>query len=352
MHTAFYFAASILFCCVSSFACTCIGLSRPCEALKQDAAFVGRVIETVPVEHRVDKERWIVGYTMRLVVEESFRGDFGTEATIKTGRGNGDCGSPLPPGQRFIICASRQKDGTLWTGICNGNRQLTGDPAEKELLDEYRGLAKGDKGSIFGRVAMREVAWRNGRIDDEGSVFTRHVAIHAESEHFSETTVADDGGSYEFHAVPRGSYRIRPEVPLGWDVRHNDHEDFISVNVPPGACATASFSLNPTTRIRGHISFPPETRPRSVEVVAIPVNVKHVQRFIGKQVFTDANDRFDLWPLPPGDYFLGVNISNPGKPGSPFPPTYYPGVPTEAAAGIIHLDQGQIREIELPLPER
>ena len=39
------------------------------------------------------------------------------------------------------------------------------------------------------------------------------------------------------------------------------------------------------------------------------------------------------------------------KADSPFPPAYYPGVTNRAAAAVVHISRGEIKGLELPLPE-
>jgi hypothetical protein len=97
--------------------CSCIDTERPCENLRTDAVFVGRVIETVSVKHPLEKkDSWTVGYSMRFAVDESLRGGLGTEATIETGNGGGDCGTPLEPGGRFLIFAYGTRAGSSGPG--------------------------------------------------------------------------------------------------------------------------------------------------------------------------------------------------------------------------------------------
>jgi hypothetical protein len=48
---------------------------------------------------------------------------------------------------------------------------------------------------------------------------------------------------------------------------------------------------------------------------------------------------------------VGVNINSSPQSGAPFPPTYYPGVTNRASAEIVHVNQGDVRELELRLPE-
>jgi len=117
-------------------ACSCRSLSRPCEYLLRDVAFVGQVLETRAVQHQRESNRVSPGYSMRFSVEETLRGDLGTEVSVETGSGGGDCGTPLRPGDRFLIFAFHGTNGELWTGLCSGNRELNGDPQNQQFLDD------------------------------------------------------------------------------------------------------------------------------------------------------------------------------------------------------------------------
>lgn len=152
------------------FACSCVGPQRPCENLRHDAVFAGRVVETVPTRHQADKQdSWYAGYSMRFAVDEAFRGSLGTEVMIETGTGGGDCGTPLKPGDKYLIFAYRTEKGELWTGLCNGNQRLTDNPEAEKILELFRTLTKEDTGTIFGAVRQTKVGWKD---DDIGPTAT------------------------------------------------------------------------------------------------------------------------------------------------------------------------------------
>ena len=138
----------------SSFACSCGGPMSTCGALTSDVAFVGQVIEIKPSDRKGEFIGMGLarGYSMRFSVEESFRGALGTEITIETGAGGGDCGTPLKPGSRFVIFARKTDSGELWTGLCSGNRELNSSPEGERFLNELRAVAATRKSSISGSV--------------------------------------------------------------------------------------------------------------------------------------------------------------------------------------------------------
>lgn len=349
------FCLTLILLCVGlnqgGFACECLGTSRPCERLSSAAVFVGRVIETVATKHQEDDKTWYPGYSMRFAVDESFRGELGTKVMIETGWGGGDCGTPLEPGGKFLIFAYKAKDNQLWTGMCSGNRRLTGSADEVELLQELRDLVKQGSSTIFGSVFQSKPVWRDDEIANESAPKpVSGMVLVAKSDGYSTSTKTKADGTFEFTGLPKGKYAVGPEKLQGWDFDH-EYEENYQAELSDGACAHINFRLNPTTRIRGHLTIPAEVKDRTIEVVAIPVDMKELNQFTGKYDFTDEDGRFNLWPLPPGDYFVGVNINSSPKEDSPFPPTYYPGVTSQKAASVIHLEEGETQDLELPLSE-
>ncbi|HET9405908.1 MAG TPA: hypothetical protein VFO39_01595 [Candidatus Sulfotelmatobacter sp.] len=287
---------------------------------------------------------------MRFAVDETLRGSLGTEATIETGNGGGDCGTPLESGGRFLIFSYKAKDGKLWTGMCNGNHRLDSGSADEEVLGKYRALIKKGTGSIFGTVTKVKPQWHDDDVEDSAPKSQQGVILHANSDKFHAVTTTAKDGSYEFNGLPDGKYTVIPEINSHFDFDHEDPDRY-EADIASGSCQRVTFTLEPVTRIRGHVTLPRGVNVRSVEVSAVPTFLKQLNQFSGKWDFTDEDGRFDLWPLPPGDYYVGVNINSSPKVDSPFPPTYYPGVVSPKAATIVHLETGEVKDLELRLPE-
>ena len=105
---------------------------------------------------------------MRFAVEESLRGNLGLEINVETGSGGGDCGTPLEPGERFLIFAYRsQKDEKLWTGLCSGNRSVANK--EDPVVAQYRNLIRSGTASVFGKVRLVKPSWGEDDLENEGS---------------------------------------------------------------------------------------------------------------------------------------------------------------------------------------
>ena len=139
---------------------------------------------------------------MHFSVEESLRGQVSPDVTIQTGYGNGHCGTPLRPGQRFLVFAYRGKDGQLWTGMCSGNRMLTGSAVDDEILESYRKLTRKRTGAVFGRVTLSKPVWWQDQVRDGPTKPLEDVMLQATNGTFSTATKTSKDGAYEFDGLP------------------------------------------------------------------------------------------------------------------------------------------------------
>jgi len=249
------------------------------------------MIETVSTKHPVEKNSWTQGYSMRFVVETPLLGNLGPEVVIETGNGGGDCGTPLPPGSKFLIFAYKEKDGKLWTGMCMGNQKLSGSPDDEQTMRQYQELIKKGSASIFGHIFHARPSWQGADIrDDTPPRPYQGMVLRAESHSFTASTKTKSDGSYEFSELPVGKYKVVPEIPKGLDFSHeyedNYEADLTKRNNPQGAA---------------------------------------------------AKDRSDPFGSP--------------KPDAPFPPTYYPGVTNQKDASVVSVGLAEVRELELPIRE-
>jgi Carboxypeptidase regulatory-like domain len=233
--------------------------------------------------------------------------------------------------------------------MCSGNRRLSNDPNDEKMLEDYRALVK-KPSSIFGHVTIARPVWKEDDVQSSAPRPVPGLVLQISGNGLNATATTAKDGSYEFTALPDGKYTVVPGIDSKLDFDH-EYEDRYQADLSAGQCANINFELNPSTRIRGHVTLPAAVEPQSLKVVAVPVHTKKLNQFSGQSDFTDENGHFDLWPLPPGDYHVGVNINSSPKADSPFPPTYFPGVTSEKAAAIVHVEEGEIKELELRLPE-
>jgi hypothetical protein len=332
-----------------AFACSCGGYERPCQSLAANVAFVGTVLETVAVEREQTVSGRKVsfnGYDIRFRVDEPLRGVDSAQLVLGTGSGGGDCGTPYPPGTRLLIFGYRDDNGKLGTGLCMGNEILDGIHDE-ETLAPYRALAK-QKGrvSIFGAVLRGRA-----KLDDDGSIDEGETkpwpAVHVllASDSIALDIVTGKDGTFEFRDLPNGTYRLKPALSDRFDYSREYEENYVAT-VSDGSCRQVGFIVYPATRIRGRLILPDNAPSQTIEVVAFPTSMKQVGGFAGKWDYTGEDGKFDLWPLLPGDYLVAVNANKSPSTDAPYPATYYPGVTKRETASVIHVNEGDTREIE------
>jgi hypothetical protein len=100
-------------------ACSCISIASGCDRswIPMETAFLGRVTAM----EKTGEGGFLSSYAARFVVDEYFSGAAaGSEVTVYTGMGGGDCGYPFVPGVSYLVYAGQQNgDGRLHAGICS-----------------------------------------------------------------------------------------------------------------------------------------------------------------------------------------------------------------------------------------
>jgi hypothetical protein len=311
-----------------------------------DAVFLGKVVNI--------SKKLVSGSFLRnqvtFEVVENFNGAATRTIQIETGIGGGDCGFPFQNGREYLVYGSRNP-GThlLSTGICSRT-----DAVERasSALTYLRSLAKGGPPSrVFGFVTgYHSLIGSELRYAEKAPLPIANVAIRLESQTINKRTITDSMGNYAFDGLPPGDFTVSAEMPnnLGGGEKRKVH-------LLDHACSEQIFIAVEQAQITGRI-----LDDRQLPLITTEVAMVSVGGSTKPGVFTDFTYQqgvFTIRRLPPGDYVLGVNISEPPREGPnlshPFPPTYYPGVPNRAGAKIIHVESGQdLAGFELRLPPR
>jgi hypothetical protein len=328
-------------------ACQCMRIGEACQAAwTSDAVFVGRVINISSFIQHEDFGAFRQN-RVTLAVTETFNGPTSKSFEIVTGMGNGDCGFPFTKGQDYLVYASKEA-GKWSSSICSRTQRL--DHATSDL-SYLRSLSSAPPPSrIFGFITTESrMIGIEMRYVEKAPHPVAGVTINLESGGLTRKTVTDTSGNYAFESLPSGKFNISAEMPN--DMGGGQKRSF---DLPAHACSQHNFVANETGQISGRL-VDQDGHPAITTIVGVvPIGISPKPAL--NEAFTDAHGNFTLQHLPPGDYWLGVNVTEPPRGGKnlscPFPPTYYPGVSQTSIATVFHVNgKHPISGLELRLPE-
>ena len=184
-------------------ACSCPAMP-PCQRFwTADAIFTGVVTD---VTWSGDKKQQLSHTT--IVVERGFRGASGQ--VVLTGTVLSSCHYNFTVGQRYLVYARRNADGTLSTGSCSGNKLLAD---AQEDLDYAEQLPQpGSGGRIFGRVRRIEQDLLDRRNSQDK--YPAGVAITLRDSSGAALELRTDAeGKFEAVGLKPDKYSVSMEAP-------------------------------------------------------------------------------------------------------------------------------------------
>jgi 5-hydroxyisourate hydrolase-like protein (transthyretin family) len=281
------------------------------------------------------------------VIERAFRGPRGQVVVTGPGAGN-SCSYEFTVGERYLVYADRGADGTLSTAQCSGTTLLA--HAQKDLDYAENLPLPGSGGRVFGHVTRAEPDLLDGRKPWNKNAVDVVVTLRDSNGGALELRT-DAEGRFEAVGLKPDRYAVSLNAPPTARVYY-DGETF---TLRDRGCAPVSIRYRSNGRITGRIVDANGLPARDVRVSAFP------SRFTTKADYpnlrmettdTDKDGRYEIGPLPPGEYQLGVNVESPPRPELPYPTTYFPGVPTRAEAGTVVLHEGEIGRANFVLPPK
>lgn len=325
-------------------ACSCVEHGTPpCAAYwRADTVFIGYVMEITPPSNEQGSS--LPQATLKFAVGEHFRGV--KENVIEVGTLSGtSCDSPFSKGEHYLVYAHRDPaTGRLSIWPCDRTTALA--HAEEDLA-YIRSLSKSaPKQLVIGRVSEGQYEALEG------------MKITVEGGAKKYETVTDAKGNYKVDVLRPGPYKIRAMVPFsaeavghrpGFKSKPTEKQTIVEyeVEVPKGQCDYREMhlykvDLKATATISGKV-LDPEEQPVA-ELTVYLYSATEGQDFSKgdyQHARTDAEGNYVFEGLREGNYWLGVNIGRMPEVNSPYPTTFYPGVPWAEQAKTITLEQGQ-----------
>jgi hypothetical protein len=284
-------------------ACSCVSISSSCDRgwNAGETIFLGKVSS---MEKMVKPESGtFLSFAVHFITEDSFRGTgvLGSEIVIYTGAGGGDCGYPFVPGTSYLVYAfPGTSDGRLHASICSETKPAV---MAGGVLRELRAARDGTRpDDVFGTIGMAPKG--SGYQDLTDSQPLAGVSVRAtDSKGTSFSTQTDDRGAYGFFSLPSGTYKIEPNLPLGF-ARTGPFT--AELGASGGACRVDNFA-KPDGRIEGTVVDKTGKAISGFVTIqpANPLEAAAAQRRGGLPGYdTGPDGKFSLAQLPPGRYRL------------------------------------------------
>jgi hypothetical protein len=162
------------------------------------------------------------------------------------------------------------------------------------------------------------------------------VLVHLQAGSNEWQTVTDADGLYDFPALRAGTYSLSVNLPHGLSAGETR-----VISLPEHGCSQQILLALEQAEVSGRIIF--DSGPPIQTFVGLVPVAKRPGKLA--QGFSAADGTFKISHVAPGDYYLGVNISEPPRDSrglsAPWQPTYYPGVQSQTAATQIHINSAQ-----------
>jgi len=328
---------------------TCMAPGPVCyEYWKTDVVFVGRVTDISHPdfpEGQTSPPATMVHFS----VEEVFRGVKGNEIEIASGirrlgnlRTSADgMGYSFEIGQRYLVYGYRSTtDRWIRASRCSRTRPLA---EAADDLKYIRGLSRAQPGAnIFGMV-FRRGEW----IQDDREGPLKGIRVYARGQGSEFKAVTNSKGEYSFSGLRLGSYKVGFIVPPNFAADQNDYT--VELEQDRG-CVQTDFRVFADGAVSGTVTDT-DGRPVptvNVDIIAAGVSAEEQgdKRWTS---LTDENGHYEIRPVPPGGYLLGINIADVWGVG--YDASYYPGVPELERAQIVVIAEGQkVSGLDLRVP--
>jgi len=270
-------------------------------------------------------------------IDERFAGPDTAEIDVFSGGDDGDCGYRFKKGQQYIVFTQQENNGRLFATICNGTRPASDGRA---LLPQLRAMRNGERvASVFGVLHRADPPFL-APLDDPDDPLP-NIALKLRSRYDRFSTSTGPGGIYTFYDVHAGEYNFTASLPARMELTQKTLTGGLPpFKIPDGACYEYNVDALPTGHIRGSV-LGPDGKPLKLASVELYRAGQYDDSRPGLWGFQGSKGTFDFDHVGPGEYLLVYNRMNRMDPNSPYPRSFYPGVPDLSDSKSIALKDGQ-----------
>src|SRR3984957_4115641 len=270
-------------------------------------------------------------------INERFAGPDSPDVDVFSGGDDGDCGYNFKKGDQYVVFTQQETEGRLFATICNGTRRAADARA---LLPQLRAMRNHDRvASVFGLLHRADPPLLEPTDDPDDPLPNIKLKLRSRDDRFATSTGPD--GVYSFYDVHAGEYQYTADLPARFEFSQKTLKGGLPpFKIPNGACYEYNVSALPTVKFRGGV-IGPGGKPLQLASVELYRADRYDNSKPGLWGFQGANGKFDFDHIGPGEYILVFNRMNRQDPNSPFPRTFFPGVPDQSETKIIRMKDGE-----------
>jgi hypothetical protein len=278
---------------------------------------------------------------VKLDVRQAWKGVRSGPLEVVTEPYDASCGFEFKVGRRYLIFSDdRPVEGRISVSHCSLTREFNPtDDAIKFLASLERPAAGG---RAYGTVKMWQRSF--GPPVSERPMDLPVTLTGAGR----SITLKSTGGRYEFNALKPGQYEISFAVPEGYTSWRTSQP----IEIPNDrACSEVNIGVSADGRITGRLI---DAQGRGVPQVNVEVwgaDSPMSQYGAPMSASSDPDGFFEIRPLPPGRYLIGINARDLPNDSNPYSRVIYPG--DNAAPHVVELSLGLAADLgqwTLPAP--
>ena len=325
----------------SAYARQCGWIEPPCQTYwESQTVFVGTVRSIAQAED---------GRRVTFDVERVERGASAPTITVRVPTWELTSGSRFQVGDRYVVYAYGTGEG-MFIAACGRTHLASEAPEDLAYFREMK--APGSGGRIFGTVRHEEPDFVAHGTRDRGPIVGLPIRLQG-SGLDRQVSTADDG-SFDFGGLLPGEYTLTLRTPerMLLDARMSG----VYSTPAPGSftvrlryargCMPISFTVREPGGIRG-VLLDDRGAPLEGELVSAiaAVNAGSSDYVPVERVRTGAGGRFELTPLPRGQYVLVLDLDDRPESTELDRRAYYPGTRVPGEAKIVTVDGPTIVDV-------